>query len=226
MKTKAFLLIIFCAGLTAFAQTSPAAAVTQPAPGVIEGLAGLLNKPAMVKPANAEPLGKNWFRLETDAHIITDQVSVSQVASVLLDLDNQAAIYNGKKSRLTAKVVSRGAAENIVDFVSVSIAGPIQLKTPYRANVRAAEHSNEKIAIEVRQLAEDSAANREIKNLFASRYAQALTIDGKTYTYIRIYTIDEVNASILPGAKGTLEKNSGPVNTETLQLIIAAAKTR
>jgi hypothetical protein len=115
----------------------------------------------------------------------------------------------------------------VVDFVSISVAPlGIQIKTPYRATVRAITNTNDKIALEVRQLQEDSVSNKDIKNLFATRYAEAVTINGKPYTYIRIYTIDEVNASILPGAKGTLEKNSAPVNEETLQLLIAAAKTR
>ena len=219
---KHFFLLGFCMICPAlFAQT------TQLAPGAREQLTALLNKPAMVNPAAAAPLGKNWFKLETDAHIFSYEVTVAQVAAVLLDRENQDKIYNGKKSKLTAKVVSVGADEAVLDFVSVSV-GPlgIQIKTPYRASVKAAVYTDTKIAMEVRQLPADSASNDEIKNLFATRYAEAVTINGKTYTYIRIYTIDEVNASILPGAKNALEKSSGPVNQETLQMIITAAKTR
>jgi hypothetical protein len=221
MKNFVFLLGFCVTGVSLFAQT------TQLAPGVQGQLAALLNKPAMVKPATAAPLGKNWFRLETDAHIFTSEVSVAQVAAVLLDRENQNAIYNGKKSKLTAKVVSADAGGVVFDFVSVSV-GPlnIQIKTPYRARVTTAANTDAKIALEVRQLPADTASNDDIKNLFATRYAEAVTINGKTYTYIRIYTIDEVNASILPGAKGALEKSSAPVNEETLQLIIAAAKTK
>jgi hypothetical protein len=201
--------------------------VSQPVPGIEALVESLLNKPAMIKPATASPLGRNWFRLETDAHVLTDEVSLRQVAAVLLDLENQAVIYNGKKSKLTASIVSGRPGEAIVDFVSVSV-GPfnIQIKTPYRAQVSTTAHTDTKIAVEVRQLSGDSAANNEIKNLYASRYAEELIIDGKTYTYIRIYTNDEVNASILPGAKGALENSSAPVNEETLYMIIAAAKAR
>ena len=221
MKTLLFLFVLGATGVSLFAQT------TQLEPGVQDRLAALLNKPAMIQPATAAPLGKNWFRLETDAHILSDEVSVAQVASVFLDLENQDKIYDGKKSKLTAKVVSIGAAESLIDFISISVAPlGIQIKTSYRANVHVTAYTEAKIALEVTQLQADSASNRDIKNLFATRYAEAVTINGKTYTYIRIYTIDEVNASILPGAKSTLEKNSGPVNEETLQMIIAAAKTR
>ena len=223
MKRPLLVLIVGITGFSLSAQT------TQLAPQAEAQFAALLNKPAMVQPATAAPLGKNWFRLETDAHVFTDAVSAAQVAAVLLERDNQDAIYNGKKSRLTAKVVSLDAdgAGAVMDFVSVSV-GPlnIQIKTPYRAQVRTTAHTDTKIAVEVRQLPADSASNDDIKNLFATRYAESVVINGKTYTYIRIYTIDEINASILPGAKNTLEKSSAPVNEETLLLIIAAAKKR
>ena len=187
----------------------------------------LLNEPAMVKHPEATHLDKGWFKLETDAHVITDEVSVQQVAAVLLDVANQEKYFDGKKSKLTTKVA--GQADNggtIVDFVSTSIDGLIQIKAPYRAVVTTIENTSSKIAVEVRQTAEDSSANHEIKNLFATRYAETMTVDGKTYTYIRIYTLDEVNASILPAAKNILEKDAVPVNIETLYLIIAAAKTK
>lgn len=222
MNKAVFLVLVFFAGFSLFAQS----AATQPVPGLAGRLDSLLNKPEMVQPATATPLGKNWFRLETDAHVITDQVSAAQVARVLLDLDNQSSYYNGKKSKLTATVVSRGG-EPVVDFVSISVAPlGIQIKTPYRASVKAVTNTDAKIVVEVKQLPDDSASNSDIKNLFATRYAEEVTINGRNYTYIRIYTLDEVNASILPGAKGALENSSGPVNEETLEMIIAAAKTK
>jgi len=224
MIRKLFLFPIFLAlGLSLFAQAEP----SRVAHGAQAHLADLLNKPAMVSPATAASLGRNWFRLETDAHVFTDQVSLRQVAAMLLDLDNQEKFMNGKKSRLTTSVVSRRPDETIVDFVSISVAPlGIQIRTPYRASVRTAQNTDSRFALEVRQLPDDSASNKEIKHLFATRYAEEVTINGRKYTYIRIYTINEVNASILPGAKNTLERNSFPVNEEVLEMIIAAAKTK
>jgi hypothetical protein len=224
MIKKSLFFLVFCLlGFSLFAQ----AETTSIASGAQAQLADLLNKPAMVNPATAAPLGKNWFRLETDAHVFTDQVSLRQVAAMLLDLDNQDKFLNGRKSKLTTKVVSRGLDAVIADFVSISV-GPlgIQIKTPYRASIKTIENTDSRFVLEVRQLPDDSSSNNDMKNLFATRYAEEVTINGKKYTYIRIYTIDEVNASILPGAKNTLEKNSFPVNEETLQMIIAAAKTK
>jgi hypothetical protein len=194
------------------------------APGATGRLDALLNSPQMVRPAQAVPLGKNWFRLETDAHVFTNQAGIGQVAAVLLDLEHQDAIYNGKKSRLSATIVQRSDEGVTVDFVSTAIMGIIRIKTPYRALVKTLSRTDANITVEVRQLPSDSDSNNDIKKLYALRYAKEVTIQGKTYTYIRIYTVDEVNASILPGAKGALESNSEPVNRETLRLIIDAAR--
>ncbi|MDR2601650.1 MAG: hypothetical protein LBC53_04270 [Spirochaetaceae bacterium] len=222
MKKSIFFALLTLLTGFAYAQTTGTMRLAE---GAASQIGTLLNKPALVKPAVATPLGKNWFRLETDAHIFTDQVTAKQVAAMLLDVPNQGKYLNGKKSKLTSTVVETKPEGVIADFVSISVAGPIQIKTPYRA-LLASSKTDSKIQLEVKQLPEDSEANKEIKNLYATRYAEDVAIDGKKYTYIRIYTIDDVNASILPGAKGTLEKNSEPVNEETLEMIIAAAKTK
>jgi len=200
---------------------------TQIAPGARGQLNTLLNKPAMVEPVGITSLGKNWFRLSTDAHVITDEVSLIQVAAVLVDSKNTNDIFNGKKSKLTGKVVSQTENEAIVDFEMISF-GPlnIHVKTPYRASVVTSKKTETTLAVEIRQLAADSTSNKDIKNLFATRYAEEITIAGKKYTYIRIYALDDVNASILPGAKGILESAAAPSNVEALELIIEAAKKR
>jgi hypothetical protein len=218
-----FAIIFTLTGLSLFGQTH----TTQVAPGAREHLNALLNKPAMVEPVGIISLGRNWFRLGTDAHVITDEVGFEQVAAVLVDSKNTNAIFNGKKSKLLGHVVSQTAGEVIVDFEMISF-GPlnIHIKTPYRASVKNVEKTETKSAVEIRQLATDSAANKDIKNLFATRYAEEITIAGKKYTYIRIYALDDVNASILPGARGILESAAVPSNIEALELIIAAAKKR
>jgi len=197
------------------------------APDAVNQLGVLLNNPAMIHPANAEPLGGNWFRLETDIHVFTDQVSLQQVAGVLLDLENQDNIYNGKKSSLTASIVSKNAYETIVDFVSISI-GPfgIKYKTPYRSSVKTKIRTAAKISVEFMQVASDNSSNKDMKNFYSTQFAEEVTINGKKYTYIRIYTTSDVNAYILPGAKGILEREAGPVNIEGIELIINAARNK
>ena len=224
MKKHLICLALFTAAIQLFAQSD----VTRIAPGAESQLTSLLNTPAMVKPATAEPLGRNWFRLETDAHVFSDQVTVAQVRAVLLDIDNQDKYYNGKRSKTLVKVVSRNQEETIADFISIWIV-PIlglQIRTPYRASVTVGEDTDTRFLIEARQLSDNSATNKNIKYLYVARFAEEVTINGRKYTYIRMYTIDEVNASILPRAKSVLESNSIPISEEAIQMIIAAAKTK
>jgi len=80
-----------------------------------------------------------------------------------------------------------------------------------------------KIGIEFMQLASDNFINKDMKNFYSTQYAEEVIINDRKYTYIRIYTISDVNASILPGAKSILEKEAGPVNIEGMRMIINAA---
>jgi hypothetical protein len=224
-KMKKYLLFTFFCFLVfpLFAQ----AGIAQLAPGAENQLSTLLNKPALVKPAEALPLGKNWFNMELDAHVFTDQASFKQVVSVLGDLENHDKIFDGKRNKKKASIISRTADGTIADIVSITPAPlGIQIKTSYRVIVRTLEDTPTKFLCEMRQTPEDSNSNKDIKNLVTFRYAQELVINGKTYTYIRIYSIDDVNGSVLPNAKKTFENNSGPANEETLLLIIEAAKAR
>jgi len=202
------------------------------ASGAETQFSNLLNTPSMVSPASAAALGRNWFTLETDAHVFTDEVSVRQVAAVLLDLDNQIKYFDGRRSRLSGKIINQtitaGLDEYTVDFVSTTIVPVIniRLNTPYRSLVRVVHNTDTVFAKNILQLPQDSETNREIKKLNGVRYAQEVTINGRKYTYIRIYTINELNASILPGAKNTLERNAGPTVLEALDALIVAAKTK
>ncbi|MDR0495196.1 MAG: hypothetical protein LBG95_06185 [Treponema sp.] len=96
---------------------------------------------------------------------VSSEVSVKQVAAVLLDLDNQAQYFDGKKYKVQTSVVSRGAGETIVDFVSISIAPlGIKIRTPYRASVQETENTQTKFLQEVKQIASNNASNNEILN--------------------------------------------------------------
>jgi hypothetical protein len=213
-----FLLVFMSAGTALFAQAN------RIAPGAEAKLLQLSNKPAMVSPAVATSLGENWFRLETDAHVFSDEVSIRQVAAVFTDIENHEKIFNGKKGTLTASKRQDGS----VDFVATTIV-PIlgtKIRTPYRASVTVMQNTDTKVAVGIRQLASDSVSNDKIKAMYTMRYAEAVTIGGKAYTYVRIYIGDEVNGSILPNAKSILENQSAPATVEALELIIKAAKSR
>ena len=222
IKKVPLLIIVFLSAMPLLAQNDAQRIVA----GAENQLSQLLNHPAMTKPAVAEPLGRNWFRLETDAHVFTDEVSLEQVKTVLLDINNYNVYFDGRRSKLQVHGINRTANESIVDFISIMTAGPLQLRTPYNASVTTVMNTDTRLGINVRQTPHDNNSNSKIKNLLAQRYAEEVTIGGKKYVYIRFYTINDVDASILPGARGVLERNSAPVNQEAIQLLINAAKTK
>ena len=205
---------------------SAQANILRVAPGAEAQLANLLNKPAMVKKAAVAPLGKSWFTLETDDHVFTDEVSVAQVRAIMLDIENQPVYFNGNRSKMNTSVISRGPEETLVDYVSITIVPviKIQFKTPYRAVSKTLTDTDTKFAMDVRQLPQDSKSNKKVKNLVAFRYVEEVNIGGKKYTYVRIYSIMDLDVSIL--SKSALENNAGPANEEALTMIIASAKTK
>jgi len=187
----------------------------------------LLNNPAMVQTAIVTPLGRNWFRMEKDSHVFTDQVSVAQVSAVLHDLDNQADVFNGRRAIISSSIVREENDGTIVDLVVTSV-GPlnIRIRTPYRVLTTTFENNETKAYIEMRQLDSDSASNDRIKNFFGMRYVEAVNIDGKYYTYIRIFNSEDVNGSFLPGARSIFESQIPPTCIEALELVITAARNR
>jgi len=224
MKIKLFFIIIFCfIGFPLFAQSN----IARIAPGAESQLAVLLNRPTLIKPAVAVPIGRNWFTLELDAHVFSDQVSVNQVRAALLDFENHDKIFDGDRNKRRLNILSRDANEITADYTSITPAPMgIQIRTTYRVTMKIVENTDTRFVFEIHQTPQDSETNRDIRNHSAVRYAQEVVIDGKTYTYIRIYSINDVNGSILPNARNTFERNAAPANEETMQLIINAAKSR
>jgi hypothetical protein len=220
MKKLAVLLLFVTIAPPLFARPN----VNRIVPGAEAQLSTLLNSPAMIRPAAVTSLGRGWFTLETDAHVFTDQVSLSQLVDMLNDLENYASFFDGRRSKTSAAIVSQSEDELIADFVSVGIVIGFQIRTPFRATLRTLVNTDSRHSVETRQLAEDSQANGRIRNLVAIRYIEEVTIGGKKYTYIRIYSTMDIDASILPGARGVMERNLGPINIEDLEMMIAAAK--
>jgi hypothetical protein len=222
MKKSLILITVFITGLPLFSQSQ----FSSVAPGAANSLSSLLDNPTMVSAPNAAPLGRNWFTLVTDIHVFTQEVTVRQVAAALTDFNNQETFFNGRRSKQRLTIVSRSQNSVIADYTSIMVVLGIQLRTPYRTEITVTENTDTRFVLEFRQLASDSDKNTNVKNLYVIRYAEEVTINGRKYTYIRMYVTQDVNASILPGAKATLENNSTPVNIEAMQLIIAVAKTK
>jgi hypothetical protein len=88
------------------------------------------------------------------------------------------------------------------------------------------ENDDTKASIGIRQVDSDASSNNTVKGMYTIRYAEAVHISGKAYTYIRLYVINDVNGSILPNARKILESQSGPAILEAVDLIVKAAKTK
>ena len=202
----------------------PLFAGTEIAPGALDNFAALLNKPAVVRPAAATQLEKNWYRVDLDSHMFTDQASFKQIVSVLDDVENYGSIFDGKTSKLRTGIVSRGNNEMIVDFTSITIAF-IQFAIKYRASVKVVENTGTRFISEIRQI--DSQTNEHIKNNDMIRYVEEVTINGKKYTYIRMSSLSDTHVGIkLPNMLDTIKSNAVSSNEDILNMAIASAKSR
>jgi len=221
-----FFIMLTVTGVTLFAMPSQARIV----PGAEARLSTLLNRPALVRPASAVPnatLGRNWFTLELDTHVFSDQVSLNQVRAVLLDYDNHDRIFDGTRNKRLMTIISRSPTEIIADFTTVTPAPlGVQIRKTYRSSMRILANDETRFVVEIRQTSQDNSSNTSIKNQRAVRYVEEIVIDGTRYTYIRNYSINDVNGSILPNAQSLFERNAGPANEENLNLIIRAARNR
>ena len=215
----------FCISLLFFLAILPLFAQTEIAPGALNNLAALLNKPAVVKPAKASAMQeRNWYYVDLDSHIFTDQAGFGQIVSVLADIENYGKIFDGRSTKLRTSVVSRDKNEMIVDMTSITVAF-IRYTVRYRASVKILENTGNRYVYEIRQI--DSDTNEQIKNYHSIRYAEEVTVNGKKYTYIRISSLNDTYVGIrLSNITNTIEKNSVSSNDDTLQMIISAARTR
>jgi len=217
MKTSCIFLILCLFSLPLFAQT-------EIAPGAVDNLAGLLNKPTLVRPVKASVITKNWYYSDLDSHVITDQASFKQIVSVLIDIENYGKTFDGKSTKLRTAVVSRANNETITDITSITIAF-IRFTIRYRATIKILENNDTRFIAEVRQT--DNTANDQIRNYNSIRYAEDIIINGKNYAYLRVSSQSETHVGInLNNIPSMIEKNSESSNRDTLNMIIEAAKLR
>lgn len=217
MKVQYIFPILYLLSLPLFAQAEIAA-------GAVGNLAVLLNKPSLVNPVTANPLERNWHNVYLDSHMFTDQASFQQIVAVLKDIENFGNVFDSRTTKLRTSVVSREDNEIIVDITSITVAF-IRFTITYRASVKILEDTDTRFVSEVRQL--DSDTNREIRNYHSIYYVEEVMIDGKTYTYIRIYSLNDTHVGLrLPNIRNMIERNSESSNVDMLNMIIDAAKTR
>ena len=200
----------------------PLFAQPEMASGALDNWPALLNKPAVVRPVKSAQLERNWYNVDLDSHIFTDQASFRQIVSVLTDVENYGTIFDGRRTKLRTGIVSRTDNEMVVDITSITIAF-IRFTIDYRASVKILENTGARFISEVRQI--DSRSNDQIKNYHSIRYVEDVKINGKNYTYIRISSLSDTYVGIrLPNITNTIETNSISSNEDTLNMIIDAAR--
>ena len=215
MKVRCIFSVFCLISLPLFAQAEMAS-------GALNNLAALLNKPAAVKPVKTIQLERNWYSVDLDSHIFTDQASFRQIVSVLTDIENYGTIFDGRRTKLKTGIVSRASDEMVVDITSITIAF-IRYSIDYRASVKILENTDTRFIIEIRQL--DNSTNEQIKNYHSIRYAEEVKLNGKNYTYIRINSLNDTYVGLrLPNITNMIETNSVSSNEDILGMIIDAAK--
>jgi hypothetical protein len=157
--------------------------------------------------------------LETDAHIFSD-VTVENVAAVYDDFANYKEYFNGTRYKMTAEVLQKTKDGTLVNFTTTTISGLIKIKSFFQALVKDLSDRPFEKKITLTQL---DNSNKTVRNLYATRYAVKVNIGGKDYTYVRIYTAEDIQKSIIPAE--WIKKGSVPISIESIELTIAAAKT-
>ena len=217
MKTRCMVSVFCLFALPLFAQA-------EIAPGSLDNLAALLNKPALVRPVKATTLERNWYTVDLDSHMITDKASFKQIVSVLTDMENYGNIFDGRRTKLRTGIVSRGNNEMVVDITSITVAF-IRFTIRYRATVRTLENTNTRFISEIRQI--DSDTNDQIRGYHSIRYVEEVTVNGKKYTYIRISSLNDTYVGLrLSNIPNMIERNSFSSNEDTLNMLIDAARAR
>ncbi|GHV03137.1 hypothetical protein FACS189485_05480 [Spirochaetia bacterium] len=190
------------------------------ADGAIENFKELLNNPQMIA-SKVTDLNRRggWVLLETDFHVFTD-ASFAQVTAIIGDYENYRHYINGKRIRISCEILSKTEDAHFARFTTTTISGPFKFILSFDSIVRDLSRNPLEKILTITQTDKN---NKKVNAYFAVRYVKEVTIDGKKYTYIRLYNKEEVKNSIV--SDELIRKESIPVNIETLELIaLAAAK--
>ncbi|GMO41695.1 MAG: hypothetical protein Ta2B_21670 [Termitinemataceae bacterium] len=146
-----------------------------------------------------KPLSDKWVRVGGEAHILID-APLAIVKQVLLDVDGQPSIFTNKSRgslQRTKSAVVKKTAGNVttITFTTESKLGPVQDESYYTADVtqNASGKDNPEKSYSETVVQTDSATNPKVRNVNAVWYAEAVTVNGKSYTYLRFADTTELN---------------------------------
>jgi hypothetical protein len=210
---KLFLLLPFLC-VSAYSQTNVA-------DGAIANFSALYNNPQMID-SQVTDLNRSggWVLLMTDFHVFSD-APFAQVSEVIGDYANYRNYINGKKIRISCKILRETENERLINFTTTTISGLFRFVSSFDGIVKDV---TKKPLEKILTITQADKNNKKLNAYFAVRYVAEVTINGKKYTYIRLYNEEEVRNSIV--SDELIRKESIPINIETLELIAAAAKKK
>jgi uncharacterized membrane protein len=160
--------------------------------------------------------GNKWIAMSADVHAIT-QVPIDKVYAVLHDLENQPKVFNKGLSVTKSVVVKEAGSNGVTATFTTAAAGQ---DTSYTALITEKVNLPESAFITVKQ----TVPNDQIRNVYATWYLSAQTINGATYTYIRFYDSNEAAGG--SAKKSIVSLGINGAHTATLKQLIDGAKKR
>jgi hypothetical protein len=159
--------------------------------------------------------GNNWIGMSAEVQAVT-QVPIEKLYAILHDIENHPKIFN-KGLSVTKNAVINSVGEN--GTIATFTTSAVGQDTVYTALVTEKVNLPESAFITVKQ----TAANSQIRNLYATWYLSTQTINGVKYTYIRFYDSSEAAGGSVK--KGLISAGIKGAHVSSInQLIDGAAK--
>jgi hypothetical protein len=176
----------------------------------------LIDAPAIIS-STAKELPKNedgklYYETTCDVHVVSSQ-PIEKVYGVITDLPNYPKYFSGSKKVEVIRTVPEGkVVKATAGSVVLSLSYVYVMKEPVNS---ASEHYIDKVGI-------NEESDERMQDMRTEYYLKTITLDGKSYTYIR--TRDA--ADYLSGIVGSYMKNNNDKSQKDglTALIKAASK--
>jgi hypothetical protein len=180
------------------------------------GLKSLIDKPDVLQASVADlpddANKKSWFRLLCDAHIVTS-VPIEKIYAVL----NDFAVYK-KVFGADVKILRTTGQGKIVR----ATAGKFGVNSTYvYLQTEPLNSETERLIVRIGQNTDGD--DGTMKNMDTQYYMKTVTIEGKTYTYLRNYDITDYMSRI-PFQKRAMSGGNESSHKDGLKDLIKAAK--
>ncbi|MDR0383485.1 MAG: hypothetical protein LBH50_05810 [Spirochaetaceae bacterium] len=176
-----------------------------------------LDTPVMVNSDVAFADSSNkWIAMSAEVHAIT-QTPLEKVYAVLHDLEGQPKVFNKGLSVTKSIVIKSSGPEGVVAECTMTAVGQ---DTTYTAVVSEKLNLPDSALITVKQ----TVPNAQIRNVYATWYLAAVSVNGVKCTYIRFYDSNEAAGGAIK--KGLVSAGINSAHISTIKQLIAGAKNK